>query len=308
MHSEYLTASDELKTLRDVLRWGMSQFLKANIYYGHGTDNPWDEALQLALYGLHLPMEVDKELLDCRLTHKERLEIFGLFEKRIEARIPIPYLTHRAFFAGFEFYVDERVLIPRSPMAELIEAQFSPWMDPDSIHRVLDLCTGSGCMAIAAAHYLPQAEVDGSDVSVQALEVAEKNGREQGVMERVHWIHSDVFNNIPIKPYDVIMSNPPYVDAPDMLNLPAEYQHEPQLALAAGEDGLVIAENILKNAISYLSPQGILIMEVGRSAEALEEKYPHVPFTWVEFSRGGDGVFILTRKELQQYFGEKHGR
>lgn len=308
MQAEYLEAIDDLLTVRDVLRWGISQFNQADIFYGHGTDNAWDEALQLILYSLNLPLDVDKELLSCRLTHMEREKIIRLFFERIQQRVPAAYLTHHAWFAGLEFYVDERVLIPRSPLAELIEHQCAPWVEPAEVHQILDLCTGSGCIAIAAAMYLPDATVDASDLSPLALEVAEKNAKKHQVTDRVHFINSDLFNDIPPKAYDLILSNPPYVDAQDMADLPAEYHHEPQLGLSAGVDGLELVDRLLQQAGAYLAPQGVLIVEVGNSAAALEEKYPKVPFTWLDFSRGGEGVFLLTAQQLKEHWGEQHGR
>ncbi len=308
MQTEYTEAINELMTVRDVLRWGISQFNQSEIFYGHGTDNAWDEALQLVLYSLHLPLDVDKELLDCRLTHIERRQIISMFEQRIVSRVPAAYLTHHAWFAGLEFYVDERVLIPRSPLAEVIESHFEPWLAAGDIETVLDLCCGSACIAIAVAKHLPHAQVDAIDLSGQAIEVAAINVKHHEVQSQVSLIQSDLLLDVPPKKYDVIISNPPYVDAEDMASLPAEYLHEPGIGLTAGQDGLQIVDRLLRQASDYLSEDGILLVEVGNTQLALTEKYPQVPFMWLEFTRGGDGVFLLTAQQVKQYFGENDGR
>jgi ribosomal protein L3 glutamine methyltransferase len=284
---------DELITVRDCLRWASSQFQAAELYYGHGTDNPWDEAFALVLHALHLPHTADPLILDARLTRRERLAIADLFQRRIQDCIPVAYLTKEAWFGSLKLYVDERVLIPRSPLAETIDHQFSPWIEPGRVHRILDLCTGSGCIAFACAHAFPDAQVDAVDVSPEALEVAKINIKNLQLETQVKLIQSDLFSALMGARYDVIISNPPYVAA-----LPAEYQHEPELGLAAGEDGLLIVKRILQEADQYLSPQGILIVEVGNSEAALVEQFPDVPFTWLEFERGGGGVFLLTAKQV----------
>ncbi len=291
----------ELLTLRDFLRWAVSRFNEAGLYYGHGTDNAWDEAAALILHTLHLPHDIFRDVLDARLTHSECDALYNLIERRVRDRVPLPYLTHEAWFAGLSFYVDERVLVPRSPLAELIENQCQPWLGEREVHHILDLCTGSGCIAIAAAQYFPEAEVDASDISTDALAVAKINLNRHSVADRVHLIKSSLFENIPPKKYDLIISNPPYVNEAEMAELPAEYHHEPALGLAAGVAGLDIVLQILRHASKHLAADGLLIVEVGNSEEALAEALPDVPFTWLEFARGGGGVFLLTAEELAIY-------
>lgn len=291
----------QLETIRDYIRYGASLFTRAKLYYGHGTDNAWDEAYALVRHVLAIPYESPKTIGNCRLTLEERYEILDLFQKRIDSKTPVPYITHSALFAGLEFYVDERVLIPRSPIAELIESHFAPWIEPDRVNNILDLCTGSGCIAIACAQYFPEANIDAVDIELSALEVARINANNHQVSDLVTLIHSDLFEALHGKKYDIIVSNPPYVDAVDMKALPAEYRHEPERALAAGSDGLDIVHLILKQAVSYLTETGILIVEVGNSAEALLAHYPQIPFTWLEFSRGESEVFLLTKSDLEHY-------
>lgn len=290
----------ELQTLRDMLRWGFSKLRQVDAYYGHGTDNAWDEAVYLTLHALHLGPILESHFLDSNLTTEERTDVAELIAHRINERIPAAYLTKEAWFAGLPFYVDERVLIPRSPIAELIEQQFAPWVNANKVHHILDMCTGSGCIAIACAVALPDATIDATDISKDALEVAKTNVQQHGVSEQVKLIKSDLFTALKNKKYDIIVSNPPYVDAKDMKNLPAEYRHEPVLGLAAGKDGLDFAVRILKAASQYLNPEGILIVEVGNSEEALRERYPQIPFTWLEFQRGDGGVFLLTAEQLKR--------
>lgn len=293
-----MTELVDLKTIRDYLRWAMSRFNEAGLYYGHGTDSAWDEAVALVLHTLHLPHDVNPQILDACLTQHEREAVYRLILRRAQERIPVPYLTHEAWFAGMSFYVDERVLIPRSPIAELIENQFQPWVDPYLIHDILDLCTGSGCIAVACAKAFPEADVVASDISADALAVAKMNLLRQNVEDQIQLYQSDLFAKLPQKKYDIIVSNPPYVDAEDMNSLPAEYHHEPALGLAAGSDGLDVVVRILQQAPQYLNPQGVLIVEVGNSEYALADQYPDIPFTWLEFERGGGGVFLLTEKQL----------
>lgn len=292
----------ELKTIRDFIRFATSQFNEAALYYGHGTDNAWDEAIALILHSLHLPHDIDRSMLAANLTLQEREHLLALIEKRVKNRVPVPYLTHEAWFAGLSFYVDERVLIPRSPIAELIEQQFLPWIEEDRVHRILDLCTGSGCIAIACAQAFPDAEVDASDISPDALAVAKINVLRHGLEDRVHLHESNLFAQLPKARYDIIVSNPPYVSAAEMDALPTEYRHEPALGLAAGQDGLDIVTTMLKQARDYLQPHGLLIVEVGNSEVALSEQFAQVPFTWLEFQRGGGGVFLLTAKQVEDYF------
>ena len=292
-------AVTELRTIGDMLRWAVSRFNDANIYYGHGTDNAWDEAIALVFHALHLPEEIGQQVILSNLTSSEKHKIVELIIRRVRERLPVPYLTNRARFAGLDFYVDERVLVPRSPIAEMINNQFSPWLYNKPVHRIMDLCTGSGCIAIACAHAFEDAEVDALDISEDALEVAQINIESLEVMERVFPIQSDLFSAIPKGPhYDLIVSNPPYVDAEDIGDMPDEYHHEPAIGLASGRDGLDLTKRILANAADYLTENGVLVVEVGNSMVHLIEQFPDVPFTWVDFEFGGDGVFVLTRDQL----------
>lgn len=294
-------AIQQLETIKDFVRWGYSRFAAENLYYGHGTDNPLDEAFTLVLHALHLPHDVDKSFFDCKLTRLEKEHVIGLMERRIQERIPAAYLTHEAWFANLPFYVDERVLIPRSPIAELIESSFEPWVDYHQVRNVLDLCTGSGCIAIACAYAFPEAEVDAVDISSDALEVTNINIQKHRLDEQVHAIESDVFTSLPEKKYDLIVSNPPYVSSEEMQGLPDEYRHEPELGLEAKDEGLEIVLRMLREAPDYLSEQGVLIVEVGNTELALSERCPDVPFMWLDFERGGAGVFLLTREQLERH-------
>lgn len=289
-----------LSSIRDYARWAMGRFSRAKIYYGHGTDNAWDEAITLIFHLLHLPAEANQQVLDATLTKAERQLIIRVVETRCHDRLPLPYLTNEAWFAGLCFTVDERVLIPRSPIAELIENGFAPWAQAD-INTVLDLCTGSGCIGLACAEYLGDIKVDLADCSVDALEIARQNIARHGMARNAKLIQSDLFNDID-GCYDLIVTNPPYVDSADLDSMPAEFHHEPRMALEAGQDGLDCARIILAEASQYLSDNGLLVMEVGNSDLALEQAYPDVPFTWVEFERGGHGVCVFSRQELLQYF------
>lgn len=290
-------AVSDLQTIQDMLRWTVSRFSAANIWYGHGTDNPWDEAVQLVLPSLYLPLDMPEDMRAARLTHSERQCIVDRVVRRIQERVPVAYLTNKAWFCGHEFYVDERVLVPRSPIGELINNHFSGLLDHPPTH-ILDMCTGSGCIAIACACAFPEAEVDAIDISTDALAVAEINIEAYGLAQQVTPMRSDLFRDLPEIRYDLIVTNPPYVDAEDMSDLPAEYGHEPESGLAAGGDGLQLVRRILASAPDYLSDNGILICEVGNSMVHMTELFPEVPFIWLDFNYGGDGVFMLTRQQL----------
>lgn len=296
-----MTDIPELQTIRDVIRYAASRFNEAGIYFGHGTDNAWDEATTLILHTLHLPQDIHQTVLDARLTAEERNKILALITLRVEKRMPIAYLMHEAWFCGLSFYVDERVLIPRSPFGELIQNQFQPWVRPEQIHRILDLCTGSGCIAIAMSQAFPEVMIDASDISDEALAVAKINVLRHNVEDTVTLFKSDLFKQLPPQKYDLIVSNPPYVSEQEMSELPNEYLHEPALGLAAGKEGLIFADRILKEAANFLTPNGVLIVEVGNSEYAMADKYPDLPFTWIEFDHGGGGVFVLTAKDLLKH-------
>jgi ribosomal protein L3 glutamine methyltransferase len=292
----------KLTTILDYIRFALSQFSQAGLYYGHGTDNAYDEAHTLVLAALHLPQEINCQFYHAQLTKAEREQIEKLIALRVEKRIPMPYLIHTAWFCDLSFYVDERVLIPRSSLAEVIKNEGQPWVECDAVTDILDLCTGSACIAIACAKYFPQARIDASDVSQDALEVARVNLLRHRVEEQVQLFHSDLFQSLPVKQYDIIFSNPPYVSLTEMAQLPEEYRHEPALGLTAGEKGLDIIEKILQHALAYLKPRGVLIVEVGNSEEALIAAYPDLPFTWLEFEESEGGVFLLDAKTLHEYF------
>jgi len=292
-------ATQHLKTVQDWLRFGASQFEKAELTYGHGQDDPWMEAGVLLLDVLHLTPDYLPDILKTKLLPTERAALIELYEKRIFERIPAAYLIKKAWFAGMDFYVDERVLVPRSPLAEWIERSFEPFLEPGQVLRILDLCTGSACIACACAQYFPDAQVDAVDISVDALTVAKKNVERHGLGDRVRLIQSDLFAALTEKNcYDLIISNPPYVADTVVAGLPKEYQHEPSLGLAAGQEGLDFALPILDHAAEYLTPEGVLVVEVGYSNAALEEARPDLPFLWLDFERGGEGVFLLTADQL----------
>jgi ribosomal protein L3 glutamine methyltransferase len=296
-----MTNHPELKTIRDLMRWGASCFNQAGLTFGHGTENAFDEALVLVSHALHLPVKFPEHYLAAHVTAEERDATLALIQQRIETRKPAAYLTHEAWFAGLPFYVDERVLVPRSPLAERIEHGFGPWLQSDTIERVLDLCTGSGCIAIACAAHFENAHVDAVDISDDALAIAHRNVERHGLQDWVQVIKSDLFAAVEMRRYQMIISNPPYVSAEEMLQLPEEHRHEPEIGLAAGSEGLDVVIRILAQAASHLEADGILVVEVGNSRELLNECFPDVPFLWLEFERGGHGVFLLDAQQVQQY-------
>ncbi|AFN78334.1 50S ribosomal protein L3 N(5)-glutamine methyltransferase [Stutzerimonas nitrititolerans] len=296
-----MTASpSRLRTLRDYIRWAVSRFQAEQLFFGHGTDNAWDEARQLVLGALHLPWEMADSYLDCRLEDDERAHLQDLLQRRIEQRVPTAYLLGQAWFCGLPFIVDERVLIPRSPIGELIDRRFEPWL-AQAPARVLDLCTGSGCIGIACAYEFLEAEVILADLSFEALEVANRNIEHHGLEDRVYTVQSDGFDGLPKQRFDLILSNPPYVDAEDIADMPNEFHHEPALALACGEDGLDLVRRILAQAADHLTETGTLIVEVGNSQVHVEALYPEVEFTWLEFARGGHGVFLLAASQCREH-------
>jgi ribosomal protein L3 glutamine methyltransferase len=292
---------DTLATLRDYVRYAASRFAEAGLCFGHGTAGALDEAAALVLHALHLPYDLPGGYFEAKLVPEERERVLALIERRIDERKPLAYLTHEAPFAGLTFYVDERVLVPRSPIAELIENRFAPWLEMEDVADVLDLCTGSGCIAIACAHAFPEATVDAADVSPDALEVTRINIARHGLDGRVRAVQSDVYTGLGGKRYDLIVSNPPYVSREEWWALPPEFHAEPRLGLESGEDGLDCVRNILRGAARHLKPNGILVVEVGSAAEALMEAYPEAPFCWLEFERGGDGVFLLTAEQAARF-------
>lgn len=289
----------QLLTIRDFLRFAVSQFNQAGLHFGHGSANAYDEAAYLILKTLHLPLDQLEPFLDARLIDNERQQILGIIERRVTEKIPAAYLTHEAWLGDFSFYVDERVIIPRSFIAELLQTQLLPWVtEPDHITTALDLCTGSGCLAILVAHSFENAHIDAVDISTQALAVAHKNIQDYGLEDRIHLIESNLFSALEGKRYDLIISNPPYVNAESMAQLPQEYRHEPQNALASGIDGLDATHLILQQAARHLTDDGILVVEIGHNRAALEQAYPQLPFTWLETSAGDEFVFLLQRDQL----------
>ncbi len=293
-------APEGLETLRDLVRYAASRFNEAGLVFGHGTDNAIDEAAALALHTLHLPTDLPDLYWGARLTRGEREAFMAVVHRRIEERLPLPYLTHETHFAGLPIYVDRRVLVPRSPLAEWIERGFAPWLDPEQVGEVLELGTGSGCIAIACAYAFPGARVDATDTDPEALEVAAYNVERHGLEGRVALVQADVFEGVPApeRGYQLIVSNPPYVDAAAMAELPPEYRHEPRSALAAGEDGLAVVRRILRGAPRYLAPGGLLVVEVGDTEAAVAAAFPELPLTWLAFERGGHGVFAVAAEEL----------
>lgn len=296
-----MSHSKTLLTIGDWIESVSLRYEEAGLVFGHGTDNAWDEAVQTVLFALQLPLDSDRSIITHKVHADEALKIDAIVSERIHSKKPLPYLTHCAWFMGRPFYVDERVLIPRSPLGEWIERQFQPWIDPIQVKHILDIGTGSGCIAIGAALVFKDALVDAADIDPNALAVATINIEQYGLQKRVHLFQSDCFNELPSKRYDVILSNPPYVDDDEMKMLPKEYQHEPVGALRTDDEGLAIAERILQQASRYLSAQGILLLEVGYNAERLQSRYPNIPFVWLEQEQGGEGILMIQHDELKRH-------
>ena len=296
-----LESLKNLFTIRDFIRWGTSEFYRHNLSYGHGFTTALDEARYLTLHTLALPIDWPDTYLDSKLTDQEREQVVEILKQRITTRQPSAYITHESWFCGLKFYVDERVLVPRSPIAELISNQFEPWVNGHSVNRILDLCSGSGCIAIACQYAFQEAEVCASDISAQALEVAAINRHDHDLDDYLTLYQSDLFNEIPPQQFDIIVSNPPYVDAEDMSALTAEFECEPALGLAAGEDGLLLVDRMLAQAGDYLSDHGVLFVEVGNTQAAMMDKYAFLPMTWVDFEYGGGGVCCILGSDLRQH-------
>jgi len=295
----FAQALTQLRTVRDCLRFAVSRFNQTELFFGHGSDNAYDEAVYLILHTLHLPLEQLEPFLDARLTETELQSVLAILRRRVEKRLPAAYLTYEAWLGEHRFYVDERVIVPRAFIAELLREQLAPWIeDADGVSSVLDMCTGSGCLAILAALAFADADVDAVDLSADALAVAAINVAEYDLGAQIELIHSDLFDGLQGRTYDLILSNPPYVDAESVALLPHEFLHEPALALGSGDDGLDATRRILELAHTHLNPQGVLVVEIGHHRDALEAAYPHLPFTWLETSAGDQHVFLLRREEL----------
>lgn len=291
--------TESLITVRDWLRFAVSRFNEAKLFFGHGSDNAFDEAAYLILHTLHLPLDRLEPFLDASLTHAESEQVRAVLERRVRERLPAAYLTQEAWLAGHRFYVDERVIVPRSFIAELLQEQLAPWVeDADAVEDVLDLCTGSGCLAVLAALAFPSAKVDAADVSRDALAVAAKNVADYDLGSRIELLESDLFSALGGRRYDLIISNPPYVDAESVAALPPEYRAEPALALGSGDDGLDATRRILTAAGDHLKPGGLLVVEIGHNRDALEAAYPALPFTWLDTEGGDQFVFMLRREDL----------
>jgi ribosomal protein L3 glutamine methyltransferase len=299
--SFYPRAAEELFTIRDWLRFTVSRFEESGIFYGHGTDNAYDEAAWLILSALHLPHDTLENFLDAVITEQERRHLAHLVERRVTERTPTAYLVREAWLKGFKFYVDERVIVPRSFIAELLEEQLAPWIEfPEMVTSAADICTGSGCLGVLLAHAFPDAAIDVVDISPDAISVANINIANYGLQEQVQAIQSDMFTALQGKTYDLIISNPPYVDAPSMATLPQEYRNEPQLALGSGLAGLDHTHTLLREAPKHLNEGGLLVVEIGHNRDALLEAYPDLPFTWLEVEAGNEFVFLIGREDLLQ--------
>lgn len=299
--------TDQARSVRDWVNRVQEHLDHAGVCFGHGAGNAADEAAGLVLQGLDLPPDFPETSWDRPVSAGEADRLTGMVGRRVQDRVPLAYLSRRAWFAGLSFYVDERAVVPRSPIAELIAERFRPWVEPDKVERVLDLCTGSGCIGIAAACAFPRASVDLTDLSVDALAVARRNVADHGLEDRVRVIRSDLYQALDPamgeNRYDLILSNPPYVGAAELAALPREYGHEPRFALAAGEDGLDVILPLLAGAPDYMTEQGVLVVEAGNTDRTLAAALPEIPFLWLEFRHGGHGVFLLHRQELMDHAG-----
>ncbi len=292
---------EELSTLRDWLRWTVTRFNQAKLHFGHGSDNAFDEAAYLISHTLNLPLDQLDTFLDARLTSPEKKQLGKILDRRIEERIPAAYLTREAWLGNFRFYIDDRVIVPRSFIAELMPDGLSPYLDRHNVKNALDLCTGSGCLAILLAYAYPEAEIDAVDISPQALAVAQRNISDYDLSSRIDLIRSNYTDNLPCERcYDLIISNPPYVTDDAMQNLPREYRHEPELALVGGIDGLDAVHHILKNARRLLRPNGILVVEIGHNRDIVETAYPKLPFIWLDTGSSEESVFLLKREDLSE--------
>jgi ribosomal protein L3 glutamine methyltransferase len=292
-------APPELETLRDWLRYAVSRFSEAKLSFGHGSVDAYDEAAYLLLHTLHLPLDRLDPFLDARLSSAERHDVAAMLGRRIDERIPAAYLTREAWLGSFRFYVDERVIIPRSFIAELVPDGLDPYVaDRASIKSALDLCTGSGCLAVLLAHAYDDADIDAVDISADALAVAQRNVSDYGLAGRINLIRSDLFDNLPAKSYDIIISNPPYVSTVAMEELPREYLREPALALAGGDDGLDAVRTILRKAPQFLDDDGLLVVEVGHNRASVEAAFPRMPFLWLSTASSDDSVFLLKRADI----------
>ncbi|MDP1594465.1 MAG: 50S ribosomal protein L3 N(5)-glutamine methyltransferase [Gallionella sp.] len=299
MNNYFSAGTQNLHTVRDCLRFAVSRFYQAKLFFGHGSADAYDEAVYLILHTLHLPIDTLAPFLDARLTDSELGEVLNIIQRRVEQRIPAAYLTHEAYLGEYRFYIDERVIVPRSFISELLRSQLSPWItEPEAISSVLDLCTGSGCLAILAADSFPNAQIDAVDLSPDALAVAARNVSDYQLPDRINLIESDLFTHLTGRQYDLIISNPPYVDADSVAALPQEYLHEPKLSLGSGNDGLDATRIILEKAAEHLTDNGILIVEIGHNRDILEAAYPNLPFTWLDVAAGDQFVFMLHRNDL----------
>lgn len=295
----FTQAKAQLRTLRDLLRFSVSRFNEAGLFFGHGSASAYDEAAYLILHTLHLPLDRLEPFLDARLTSDELDQVLGIIKRRATEKIPAAYLTNEAWLGDFSFFVDERVIVPRSFIAELLREQLAPWIrNPDEVNSALDLCTGSGCLAILLAHAFPNVMIDAADISQEALEVAQRNLADYNLEQQVNLVRSDLFAGLRGRTYDLIISNPPYVSAEAMAALPEEYRHEPERALASGADGLEAIRTILNEAADHLTDRGLLIVEIGHNRDKLGQVYPETPFTWLETSAGDEFVFLLKRDQL----------